>query len=318
MEDIEQSQTGFVGAALHSNGNVEVSIATRERGLLVKALAAGSTVNLAKSRLLSIWQSRASISRPRDVPIYYGSYFFAVLQLLREADEALDHPVIINPPPLKRFVLVIDEINRGNIAKIFGELITLIEDVKRLGQPNQLKARLPYSPDEEPFGLPPNLYLLGTMNTADRSIALLDTALRRRFHFREMMPDPTTLPATLVDGIDLRALLKTLNARIEFLIGRNHMIGHAYLHGVSNLAQLQDRFLNRIIPLLQEYFFDDWAKLRLIFKDGESKAKHLHIVSTREDLARTLFGDEHQHLASRESYTIAERFDADMFKAIYA
>jgi hypothetical protein len=323
VDDCQKSLTGSPApqATLWGGNKVNVSAGVRGKSLTIVIGNQASPLYLSKAQLLKLWKNRSTISKPADIGLYGNPYFYAVLQLLCDTDKELGHKVSVEPPPLKRFVLVIDEINRGNIAKIFGELITLIEDDKRLGQPNQLTVRLPYSPEdsEEPeFGLPPNLYLLGTMNTADRSIALLDTALRRRFHFREMMPDATTLPATPVEGVDLRALLSTLNARIEFLIGRNHMIGHAYLHGISDLTQLQDRFLNRIIPLLQEYFFDDWAKLRLIFKDGESKAKHLHIVSTREDLAHTLFGDEHQHLASRESYTVTNRLDADMLRAIYA
>ena len=165
--------------------------------------------------------------------------------------------------PGKRFVLIIDEINRGNIAKIFGELITLIEDSRRLGQPDATQVTLPYSGKE--FGVPDNLYLVGTMNTADRSIQLLDTALRRRFTFIEAMPKPKhPLIGGDVDGVDCREMLATMNERIAALLDREHQIGHTYLLEVDEIRELSDTFRNRMLPLLQEYFFDDWAKIRVV------------------------------------------------------
>ena len=165
--------------------------------------------------------------------------------------------------PDKRFVLIIDEINRGNIAKIFGELITLIEDSRRLGQPDATQVTLPYS--GKPLGVPDNLYLVGTMNTADRSIQLLDTALRRRFTFIEVMPNPEhPLIGGDVDGVDCRKMLAAMNERIAALLDREHQIGHTYLLEVNDIRKLSDAFRNRVLPLLQEYFFDDWAKIRLV------------------------------------------------------
>ena len=167
----------------------------------------------------------------------------------------------------RRYVLVIDEINRGNIARIFGELITLIEDSKRIGQDDEARVTLPGSKTE--FGVPGNLHVLGTMNTADRSIALLDTALRRRFVFVEMMPDPFHPGVGKdVDGVDCRKVLDTMNRRIAVLLDREHQIGHTYFLGVDSLAALARTFQTRIMPLLQEYFYDDWEKIRAVLNNN--------------------------------------------------
>ena len=183
--------------------------------------------------------------------------------------------------PDQPFVLIIDEINRGNIPKIFGELITLIESSKRLGKKDGVKVTLPYSGDD--FGVPDNLYIIGTMNTADRSIQQLDTALRRRFTFVEMMPDPDhSLIPDDVAGVNCRKMLRAMNERIALLMDREHQIGHTYLLEVESIEDLADRFRNRIFPLLQEYFYDDWRRIDAVLggnafvqkdkaRDGHSK-----------------------------------------------
>ncbi|ENX8948542.1 AAA family ATPase [Campylobacter jejuni] len=165
----------------------------------------------------------------------------------------------------KKFVIIIDEINRGNVSKIFGELITLIEPSKRIGEKEEIKVKLPYSGKE--FGVPKNVYIIGTMNTADRSITSLDTALRRRFEFVEMMPNPNVLSDNCED-VNLKELLKAINTRIEYLLDREKTIGHAFFIDIDNLEKLKDVFQNKIIPLLQEYFYNDYALINMVLNDN--------------------------------------------------
>jgi 5-methylcytosine-specific restriction enzyme B len=178
----------------------------------------------------------------------------------------------------KKYVLIIDEINRGNVSSIFGELITLIEKDKRAGCPEELEIILPYS--KEPFKVPKNVYIIGTMNTADRSIEALDTALRRRFSFTEKSPKPALIKTEGLSGeskgiikvnkkgieteIDLEKLLLKINNRIEKLIDKDHQIGHSYLLKVNSEDSLKLSFKNEIIPLLEEYFFGDYGKIGLV------------------------------------------------------
>ncbi|ENX9864655.1 TPA: AAA family ATPase [Campylobacter jejuni] len=168
-------------------------------------------------------------------------------------------------PKLSNYIIIIDEINRGNVSKIFGELITLIEPSKRIGEKEELKVTLPYS--GEKFGVPKNVYIIGTMNTADRSITSLDIALRRRFEFIEMMPDVSKLSMDC-EGINLQELLKAINTRIEYLLDREKTIGHAFFIGVENLNDLKSIFQNKIIPLLQEYFYNDYALINAVLNDN--------------------------------------------------
>lgn len=188
-------------------------------------------------------------------------------------------------------VFIIDEINRGNISKIFGELITLIEPSKRIGADEQLRITLPYSGRN--FGVPDNVYIIATMNTADRSIALIDTALRRRFDFIEIQPDSSTLKDVLVDGIDIAEMLVTINKRITVLLDREHTIGHSYLlplkadPTIKNLARI---FKNRIIPLLQEYFYDDYEKIQLVLGDNQKSDDSTCFIVKKTDAVK-LFGN---------------------------
>lgn len=222
--------------------------------------------------------------------------------------------------PEQRFAMVIDEINRGNISKIFGELITLIEPDKREGAQTAISVTLPYS--GESFSVPANVDIIGTMNTADRSLALLDTALRRRFDFEPVLADvrdeegaPLFGLRVTVGGqlIDIPKMLSVINQRIEALYDRDHCIGHAYFTSLSKINDEDERFValsqlfsKRIIPLLEEYFFEDWQKIRLVLADNQKPEKARFVIESRDhevDLAR-LFGSDH----GLDTYATKQRF----------
>jgi hypothetical protein len=211
----------------------------------------------------------------------WSSYVKAIGNYLKEKYNYTQSEEIID----KNFVLIIDEINRGNVSQIFGELITLIEEDKRIGKEEALMATLPYSKKE--FGVPHNLYIIGTMNTADRSVEALDTALRRRFNFEEMAPKSSLIKSDgklkaqggIINGIDLVAVLDKINTRIELLLDKDHLIGHSFFMQVDSIDKLKEAFQNKIIPLLQEYFYGDFGKIGLVLGAGFIKEKNLENVN---------------------------------------
>lgn len=218
----------------------------------------------------------------------------------------------------KPYVFIIDEINRGNISKIFGELITLVEESKRLGETEAMTAILPYSGKGHPFGIPNNVFIIGTMNTADRSIALMDTALRRRFSFIEMMPKEELLhDAFVVDkGIDVNAqeLLTAINGRIEFLFDREHTIGHSFFWGLKkdhSLDKLRVIFKTSVVPLLQEYFYDDFEKIRLVLGDTEKSDDKFKFILNKEVVPKNIFKGT-PNLERQPKYTIQEKAFKDI------
>ena len=231
----------------------------------------------------------------------------------------------------KPYVLIIDEINRGNISKIFGELITLIEPSKRAGQNEELSVTLPYS--QEKFSVPDNLYIIGTMNTADRSLAQIDTALRRRFDFIELKPDIEKLAGIEVvkdnTRVNLKQLLETINKRIEALYDREHLLGHAFFISVGDkepaekFNELKSVFENKVIPLLKEYFFEDWNKIRLVLGDHRKKNANQFITAEQSDYT-ILFGEgnELETYGDEKKYVYRINEDAlnniESYRNIYA
>ena len=215
----------------------------------------------------------------------------------------------------KKFVLIIDEINRGNISKIFGELITLLEEDKRIGTSNQIVANLPYT--KEKFSLPNNLYIIGTMNTSDKSIAQIDIALRRRFIFEEMMPDYDVLDE--IDGIELDKLLIEINERIEFLLDRDHLIGHAYFVNCNSYLDIINVVINKIIPLLQEYFYGDNERVGMILGGIGLSKNDKSIVYREEKSAEKIFkGFKNiSDLGSKEVFRVKTEIGIEELKNIY-
>ena len=208
------------------------------------------------------------------------------------------------------YVLIIDEINRGNISKIFGELISLIEPSKREGESEELEVILPYS--KENLTIPKNLYIIGTMNTADRSIALLDIALRRRFNFIEIMPQYDILKNKKIENIELDLLLSTINKRIEFLLDREHTIGHSYFLNINTFEDLVQVFKNSIMPLLQEYFYDDFEKIKAILGDnGFITSKNISINLKGNNQKKYIYKVDEEALKVPENYPKIYSSDED-------
>ncbi|WP_259650354.1 McrB family protein [Shewanella morhuae] len=239
-----------------------------------KSLKNGYTANLTLVRQLYKTGSKQGIYNP--------SYVDGVLRYLKSNCGLKDYRSHSMSSLAKPFVLIIDEINRGNISNIFGELITLIEPSKRAGGAEALPVKLPYS--KESFSVPSNLYIIGTMNTADKSLAQVDIALRRRFEFIEMMPKDELLSDVFVEGIDIAKLLKTINQRIELLYDREHTIGHSFFLPLRNeptIERLERIFGLEILPLLEEYFFEDWERVGQVLGDHLKTESSLKFIEEK-------------------------------------
>ncbi len=199
------------------------------------------------------------------------------------------------------YVLIIDEINRGDISSIFGELFTLLEDKKRLGENEELKINLPYSKDEtgnpQKLAVPKNLYILATMNTVDKSIALIDVALRRRFEFIECMPnyDLEDLKQE-IDGVKLSNLLQSINDRITILKNEHYQIGHSYFLDINTIDELTEIIKTKIIPLLQEYFYDDWQSICAVLNQSYNTPKSDSGILLSPNINKNIFNDEFEEL----------------------
>ncbi|WP_431167234.1 McrB family protein [Tenacibaculum halocynthiae] len=239
-------------------GNDFTIIGFTNRSIQFKKASGGTGHTLSIDTLKKGFYNEKSI-RSTGVGIYYPSIIDRLKTYKASKEESTE---------LKSHVLIIDEINRGNLSAIFGELITLLEPDKRLGQKEEITVTLPYSKSESKFGIPSNLHIIGTMNTADRSVEALDTALRRRFEFKEMMPDPSLLKHIKFDDFNLETVLTMINNRIELLLDRDHTIGHSYFFDTTTKEQLETVFNNKVIPLLQEYFYNDYEKIGLVLGEG--------------------------------------------------
>ncbi len=276
----EEVQLGDIVIASHGNSSFQAIGEVTGEYEFLEAPLAGHFHQKRAVRWLAVYEGKRSVEEIFDRKFTMSSLYkldpmgvkFDVLDTLLKGQQSAT-----NLP----FVLIIDEINRANISKVFGELITLLETNKREGQLNALTVKLPYSGDE--FCVPSNLYVLGTMNTADRSIALLDTALRRRFEFEELQPDYSVLPEEPIEGVKLRQLLQAINERIEYLYDRDHTIGHAYFIGVNTLGDLDTVFRRKVIPLLQEYFYENWSKVRAVLNDNDGA-----FIETQNSIPRGL------------------------------
>lgn len=251
----------------HTKRNLVFKIRSNTRGTLIATTSNDTDIVLANKYI------RDYLKVQSEEIIAQKSYEWAIAKSLRSE---VEYQSIDSNPQSLPYVLIIDEINRGNISRIFGELITLIEESKRKGNAEELSTILPYS--KESFSVPNNLYIIGTMNSSDRSLTGLDLALRRRFTFTEMAPNPSLLSNVEVEGIEIDRLLNILNQRIEILLDRDHCIGHAYFMPLKDrpeLSVLKEIFLQKIIPLLQEYFFDDWEHIHAVLNEnGMLKQKY--------------------------------------------
>lgn len=226
--------------------------------------------------------------------------------------------------PSYKYVLIIDEINRGDISSIFGELFTLLEDTKRKNEDEELSINLPYSKDKatgnpKKLIVPSNLHIVATMNTVDKSIALIDVALRRRFEFIEMKPKPELLN-TNINDIDLEKMLNAINERINILKNEHYQIGHSYFLGVNSFNDIKNKMTKSIIPLLQEYFYDDWQSICAVLHQPYNEPKDNKGLFTIKKASNKMFADEFKELIefrNKKIVAIRQDFTEDDIKSIY-
>jgi len=227
--------------------------------------------------------------------------------------------------PNYNYVLIIDEINRGDISSIFGELFTLLEDKKRLGENEELKINLPYSKDNkgnpEKLAVPKNLYILATMNTVDKSIALIDVALRRRFEFIECMPNYELEDLNKdIDDVNLSNLLQAINDRIAILKNEHYQIGHSYFLNITNIEELIEIFKTKIIPLLQEYFYDDWQSICAVLNQSYNTPKSDSGILISSNINKNIFNDEFEELIefrNKKIFRVNQGFTNKDLMAVY-
>ncbi|MDN7125916.1 AAA family ATPase [Pseudidiomarina sp. 1APR75-33.1] len=301
--------------------NEGISIKTRRSNFTVTEVDA-NTIRFDKSQgqsvhTLSATTLEAVFNGDREIKGGLQPYYESLVRRLKEIGSKLNNKKVER----QNYVLIIDEINRGNISRIFGELITLIEPSKRSGATEALEVTLPLTGDR--FSVPDNLYIIGTMNTADRSLAGLDLALRRRFDFIEMPPLPKELKGITVEGIDVDKMLDVINRRITALLDKDHCIGHAYFIHLKDksdiaLSDLAEIFKQKIVPLLQEYFFEDWQRIRWVLNDQSKGSAHAFIVKDNAINFDELFPGDVQ-LNSRDRWRLNESaFEhATSYKQIY-
>ena len=244
---------------LKREGNDFTILGFTKKSIQFKKASGGTGHTLSINSLKEYYYKKREV-KPTGVGIYYP----AILDKLNSYE-----PISVIEKKLNNYVIIIDEINCGNVSAIFGELITLIEEDKRLGKDEALEVMLPYS--KEKFGVPPNVHILGTMNTADRSVEALDTALRRRFSFTEMMPDIEVVKAVKCKNYERALIMQKVNQRIELLLDKNYTLGHSYFIK----RDFKNSFENEIIPLLQEYFYNDCGKIGLILGKGFVREKEI-------------------------------------------
>jgi len=310
---------------LDSNWNIKsfVTWGTVNRQHMTKSIIERDYLNFLKWTLTDYTQIKPSWNSERE---FHGNarYYFYLMEKIKEFAEKEEIKIddIKNNDTEKNYVLIIDEINRWNMSKIFGELITLLEESKRLWAQEELTVQLPYSKEE--FGVPQNLYVIGTMNTTDRSIALIDIALRRRFSFKEMQPNSWLLENITVGNINIQRLFETINTRIEFLYDRDHLIGHSFflkLQKNPTLQNLNAIFGKEIIPLLQEYFYEDREKIQIILwdhKEQKSKNEEDRIIQEKNQSEVAVIWFNHDELENKSSYTINQNPSEQSYIWIYA